>query len=75
MGKKSIIISVSVKTKRRLAFRGIRVRIRVQFILLVGEPQSAIGIEHLFAERREEFLENPSTIDTGSVAVPKSVTE
>lgn len=39
-------------------------RIWVQLILLVRQPQAAIRVEHLLAQRRQELFEDTSTIYT-----------
>ena len=44
-------------------------RIWIQLVLFIRQPQASVSVEDLFAEGREELLEYPSTIDTSS-AVP-----
>jgi len=56
-----------------LAFCGVRVWIWIQLVLLSCKPESAIGVKDFFAQRRQEFLEHPSAIDSNSICNPGSV--
>ena len=38
-------------------------RVRVQLVLLVRQPESTVGVEDLFTERGKEFLEQTSTVN------------
>lgn len=46
-------------------------RVRVQFILFVREPQPAIRVEHLLAQRREEFFEDAAAVNTSPKVAEK----
>jgi hypothetical protein len=41
-------------------------RIWIQLVLFIRQPQASVSVKDLFAEGREELLEYPSTVDTGS---------
>jgi hypothetical protein len=41
-------------------------RIWIQLVLFIRQPQASVSVKDLFAEGREELLEYPSTIDTSS---------
>ena len=59
--------SKSASSERmQLTFRGIRMGSRVQFVLLIRQPQPTIGVEYLARQAGKELLEHTSAINSGS---------
>ena len=52
--------------RAKLTFGGIGMRIGVQFVLLIRQPEPPIRIKHLLTQIREELFENSTTVDTRS---------
>lgn len=51
---------------REPTFSRVRMRIRVQLIFFIRQPQSTIRIKDLFTQRRQKLFEYTSTINTSS---------
>ena len=62
--RKEIFRNTSLVGQRRqdgigqLTFSRIRMRIWIQFVLYIRQPEHPMGIEDILAQRRKEFLEH-----------------
>ena len=53
----------------QLMFGRIRIRIWIEFVLYVRQPESPIGVEYILSQRHKEFIGHTASIDTRSTKI------